>query len=128
MSQYGEFRQGYPTLIAAFIGLGLGVSGVPLYTFGYFVLPLMERYDLSRTEVSAWVSAYTATVLVAAPLVGRLVDRFGGRAVACISFIALAGAYAYCAAADTGRLVLYSTAVAVAILGSGSYAQIWCMS
>lgn len=31
---YGEFRRGWPIVIAAMLGIGLGLSPVPLYTTG----------------------------------------------------------------------------------------------
>lgn len=101
-------------------GLGCGIAGVPLYTFGYFIEPLMERHDMSRPQVAGWATAFTMTILVAAPLVGRLTDAVGARRVAGLSFAGLALSYVYAAFATGGAGALLLSAVLVAALGSGT--------
>lgn len=115
-----EFRSGWRPLLAAVIGLALGIAGIPLYSFGYFVVPLMQEHALSRAEVSSWATVFTLTVMVCAPLVGQLADRVGTRSVAAASFAGLALAYVFAAIAPGGAVAVYASAVLVAGLGSGT--------
>jgi MFS family permease len=119
-AQRGEFRRGRLILLAAVMGLGCGIAGVPLYSFGFFIAPLMEHYSLGRTQVSGWATVFTLGVLVAASLVGPLTDRYGARHVTAASLCLLALAYALTAIAEGSLLVLYATALLVAVLGAGT--------
>lgn len=116
----GEFRAGSRPLLAATLGLALGIAGIPLYSFGYFVVPLMQEYALSRAQVSSWATVFTLTVMVCAPLVGLLADRVGTRSVAAASFAGLALAYVFAAFAPGGVVAVYASAVLIAGLGSGT--------
>jgi MFS family permease len=69
------------------LGRGLGES------FTVFLLPIAKSFDWDRAEV---VSIYSLTALcggLAAPLVGRLFDRSGPRAVYTIGLLLLGGAF-----------------------------------
>lgn len=115
-----EFRRASLPLLAAAFGLACGLSGLPLYTLGFFIAPLSEAFGWSRTALGAWATFYTLALLVAAPLAGRLVDRFGARPIASACFVLLAGTWA-AAALNRGSLTyFYATAVGIAILGCGT--------
>lgn len=118
--QLAEFRLGRLVLLSAALGLGCGIAGVPLYTFGFFITPLMEHYNLGRTHVSGWATVFTLGVLIAAPVVGPLTDRYGARHVASSSLVLLAVAYVFAASAGGTMWVLYASALAVALLGAGT--------
>lgn len=118
--QLAEFRLGRLVLLSAALGLGCGIAGVPLYTFGFFISPLMEHYSLGRTQVSGWATVFTIGVLIAAPVVGPLTDRYGARHVASFSLVLLAIAYLLAATAAGTMWILYATALVVAFLGSGT--------
>jgi MFS family permease len=77
----GEFVRGWPELIAAVIGVGIGVSSLPFYTAGLFIGPLQSAFGWSLGAASSGNLALSLGLGLAAPLVGRLVDRIGARAV-----------------------------------------------
>jgi MFS family permease len=116
----GEFGPAARPLFAAFVGMACGVSGLPLYTLGLFIAPLSAAFGWSRTALGAWATCYTLSILLASPLAGRLVDRFGAARVAAISFALLALTW-FAASANPGSLLyFYATAIGVALLGCGT--------
>ena len=54
--------------------------GATQYAFGHFVEPLEETFGWTRTQISASLS-FTALGTLAAPLLGRLMDRYGARPI-----------------------------------------------
>lgn len=71
-----------------FLGMAVAIGGTH-YSFGVFVEPLEEEFGWSRTEVTASLS-FSAMSALAAPFIGRALDRFGARPVMTISILALA--------------------------------------
>ena len=62
--------------------LGLFASGPgQSHAFSVFITPIGEDLGVSRTAVSAAYAAATLAAACGLPWVGRLVDRFGVRAV-----------------------------------------------
>ena len=58
--------------------------GVSQYAFGLFIVPLEETFGWTRTEISASLS-FAAVGGLAAPLLGRAMDRFGVRPILVVS-------------------------------------------
>ena len=58
--------------------------GVSQYSFGLFIVPIEEAYGWSRTQISASLS-FAAVGALAAPLLGRAMDRYGVRPILVIS-------------------------------------------
>ena len=73
------------TLIIAvvFSSTAIGV-GVSQYAFGLFIAPLEETFGWTRTEISASLS-FAAVGGLAAPFLGRAMDRFGARPIIVLS-------------------------------------------
>ncbi|MCP5150331.1 MAG: MFS transporter [Ectothiorhodospiraceae bacterium] len=96
-------------------GSGVGQSHI----FSVFISPISEDLGISRTSVS---TAYAAATLVAAfglPYTGRLVDRFGVRAVL-VGIAVLLGFAAIGFANVGGMLALGLGFAALRFLGQGS--------
>ena len=74
-----EFRRGWPTVLAAATGVGLGIAGLLTYTAGIFAKDLQAAIGLSRTGLGAAFFLSTLALAIALPIVGWLVDRFGPR-------------------------------------------------
>jgi MFS family permease len=80
--------------VLSLLGRGLGES------FTVFLLPIAQSFDWDRAEV---VSIYSLTALctgLASPLVGRLFDRSGPRAVYALGMALLGGAFLIAAYAE----------------------------
>ena len=60
--------------------------GVSQYAFGLFIEPIEAAFGWSRTEISASLS-FAAVGGLAAPFIGRAMDRFGARPVLVLSLL-----------------------------------------
>ncbi len=66
---------------AAGIGSFMSYGPIIAFTFGVFIKPLSEEFGWSRTDISLGFSFSLFMLSGMAPIVGRLVDRFGARKV-----------------------------------------------
>jgi MFS family permease len=103
-----ELRLGWPILIGALLGVAIGNAALPFYTAGVFVIPLEMEFGWTRTQLSAVAFAGTITIVACAPIVGAIIDRFGVRVPAAISFFFLAAAF-FSVSLLQGQLALYLT-------------------
>ena len=99
-----EWRENWKTGLAAFLGMGMGGSVGPA-VFSLFVMPLQKEFGWSRGEIGAANMASFAAAL-AAPFIGRQIDRTGTRGPLLASF-ALLGLFWGLLAAMPGSLMLY---------------------
>lgn len=86
---YGEFRAHWPVLAPAMAGVML--CAVHGYSLGVMIGPIEREFGWSRAQISSGMTIIAFIALVAAPLVGLAVDRFGPRR------IGLFGIAFYCA-------------------------------
>jgi MFS family permease len=86
-----ELAQSWRILVAAVVGMCLGGTALPIYAFGVFIKPLSETFHWSYSAISGWAGFTCLGVLLAAPSVGALADRFGAKVVvlAAIPLLAL---------------------------------------
>ena len=66
---------------AASIGLVFGPSTMLVFSFGVFIAPLSAAFGWTRPAIAFGSTVIALTIMLAAPLQGWLVDRFGGRRV-----------------------------------------------
>lgn len=88
-----EFRQGWPIVVAAASGAGLGIAGLLTYSAGIFAKDLEAGIGLGRTALGAAFSIATLALALAMPAVGFLVDRFGPRWPAAFGSLALSAGF-----------------------------------
>ena len=75
------------SLIIAVVFSSTAVAvGVSQYAFGLFIAPIEETFGWTRTEISASLS-FAAVGGLAAPFIGRAMDRFGARPVLVLSLL-----------------------------------------
>jgi MFS family permease len=86
----GEWRAGWKVVLAG----ALGMSLVTMYSnsAGVVMKPLQEAFGWSRGQISSMTAIKSTMIILASPLVGWAVDRFGSRR------IAIPGVIAYCSA------------------------------
>jgi MFS family permease len=65
-------------------------SGTAFYAFGLFIVPFDQEFGWGRGAISGAISLHFFLTALAAPIVGRLVDRYGPRYLM-IGGVALAG-------------------------------------
>lgn len=90
MSRASEFRSGWPSLAAATLAVGLGVSGLAIYSAGLFVNDLGRELGLTATTYGLAFSLMTLGMAAAVPVVGYAVDRYGVKIPTVISALGLA--------------------------------------
>lgn len=96
-----EFARGWPVLLAATLGVGIGISSLPYYTFGLFVREIELDLGWTRTQLASSQFAYLLCLAFASPFVGNIVDRHGVRGPLLVSLLALAGSFALLATVET---------------------------
>lgn len=83
---WGELRTHWKPLLAATLGLGVGV-GLNAYTAGLFAPKLIAEFGWSRAQF-ALIGSFALLMIVLQPITGRLTDRFGVRTVAMAGVLA----------------------------------------
>ena len=91
----GSFKSLYRGwwIVAAIFFANTFVIGSAQYSFGFFVKPIGDEFGWSRTIISASLSFYAASSVLA-PILGRFLDKYsirflmsGGLAIIAVSFI-----------------------------------------
>ena len=77
-----EWRQGWPLVMATTIGFAISQSNS--YAMGVMIEPLQQEFGWSRAEATSGMAITASLALVASPLAGVLVDRFGARTIGLI--------------------------------------------
>ena len=90
--QPGEFRrdQAWRVVLAAWLGVALGLTALPFYTLGIFAKPLALEFGWSRSVIQSGITFAMLGVVSSAWAAGWLIDRFGVRPVALVSQAGLA--------------------------------------
>lgn len=122
---YSEFRTGWPVVLAAMLGIGLGLSPVPFYTIGMLAPELAKGFGWAFGDIMGGLPIMTFAVLVASPAVGLLADRVGVRPVALVS-VALFGLSFMAFALNPGDIrFFYANWAIMAVLGAGTLPVTW---
>ncbi len=120
-----EFARAWPVVLAAGVGVGLGTTGLPIYTTGLFIRPLGEAFGWSRSAVAGGMTFLTIAMVLMAPVVGVLVERFGVRLVAMLAMAGFSLGYVGLALNGGSLTAYYAAWVAVAVLGAGTSPIVW---
>ncbi|HEY2019313.1 MAG TPA: MFS transporter [Bryobacteraceae bacterium] len=113
-----ELRGGWRNLVAATIGLGFGI---PCYT------PVSSLFFRAVGMQFGWTKAVAAGALIALPIAaltfpfaGRLIDRFGVRAISGFSVLAAVLAYLWLSRLSGSVGEYYAAIIALNVLGCGT--------
>ncbi len=120
-----EFQRGWRTLLACAIGNGFGLSGFAFYTFGVFVIPLVDAFGWTRGAVSTAASFLLLGTVFTAPIVGTIVDRFGAKRVGLVSMGLLALGYASLTQLGGGIAFFYAMWLMMSLVGGGTTPVVW---
>lgn len=120
-----ETPQGWLVVLAAMVGVAVGLSPIPFYTIGMFAPELSKAFGWSFAAMMGCLGVQSVAVMVAGPLAGVAVDRFGARPVALIS-LTLFGLCFMSLSLSNASLTLYYTQWAVmSVLGAGTLSATW---
>ncbi|RZI79723.1 MAG: MFS transporter [Rubrivivax sp.] len=93
MSGRDEFRMYWPTVLAAFVGIALGIASVPFYILGPLMKPLQSAFGWSMDGLMLCASLVATGVTISSPYAGRLADRHDARLLVAGSMVMLAISY-----------------------------------
>ena len=122
---YGEFRKGWPIVLASMLGVGLGLSPLPFYTMGLLAPQLASAFGWGMGQIFFGITITTFMVLWAGPLAGWLAQRYGARPVALGSLLLFGLSFMAFALGDGSLTQYYLTWAAVAVLGAGTLPITW---
>jgi predicted MFS family arabinose efflux permease len=122
---YSEFRTGWPVVLSAMLGIGLGLSPVPFYTMGMFAPVLAKEFGWSFGAMLTAFPILTGAVLIMSPVVGLLSDRYGVRRIALFSSAMFGLTFMSLALSDGNIRLYYATWALAAIVGAGSLPITW---
>ncbi len=83
-------RRNWLLLLTALLGGAL--LPIPVYSVSLFMDSWNGEFGWSRPAIGIANSSFTIAMVLAAPITGRLIDRFGSRAPAMISLLLLLAA------------------------------------
>ncbi len=120
-----EFRRGWSAIVAAAAGVGMGVTGLPFYTFGLFIAPIGAEFGWSRADISLGSLCLTGVTFIMAPVIGAIADRMGPRRIGLVSLIGLSIGYPILTLIVDSPVTWYLSWALIALLGSGTAAMVW---
>ncbi len=120
-----EFSVAWTVILAAAVGVGLGTTGLPIYTTGQFIRPLQDAFGWSRSATAGGLIFITIGNVLMAPVIGTLIERFGVRRIAMTAQLGLCLGY-FSLTLNGGSLALYYAGWALlAVLGAGTSPIVW---
>jgi len=120
-----EWRRGWSVVLAAAVGVGVGLSSLITYSFGVLVKPITASLGWTRAEANGMHFFIALSTMIAAPLVGILVDRFGPRRVALVGIPVAALAYASLSTIGANLVFFYALSFGVGLLAVATGPIVW---
>ncbi len=124
-AQDNEFSKGWPLVLCALLGVGLGLGPVPFYTIGMVAPQLAKTFGWSFSEIMGGIPLMTIGALLASPLAGLLADRFGVRKVTLVSLVVFSLAFMSFGFSNGSLPLYYLTWVVMAFGGVGTLPITW---
>jgi MFS family permease len=119
MTVKSELSFGIPVLIAAFIGMAIGINSLYFYTSGLFIKPLQEEFEWTRSAISS-VNFFGALLSAGiAPFVGALTDRLGVRIVAGVCLLLFSCSF-YLLSGVSGFTEFFIFSLILQLVGTGT--------
>lgn len=122
---HGEFKRGWKVIVAAMVGVGVGLSPMPFYTMGVFAPHLAQAFGWSIGDIMGALGITTLMVAWAGPLAGMLAVRFGVRPVAITSSVLFGIAFTALALSNGSLTRFYLTWAVISAVGAGTLPITW---
>lgn len=116
----GEFRRGWPILLACLLGVATGASPVPYNTIGFFMPELARAHGWSFGAMSLGITIFGVLAALLAPVFGAMADRHGAKRVAMASLGLFGLAFASFALIGASIWTYYAVWVLIGLVGIGS--------
>jgi len=115
-----EFRRGWRSLVAATLGTGVGVTVISTYTSGLVVNAFGAEFGWTRSQLSSLQLVGSVALIMTAPVVGWMVDRWGVRWPGGIALAALGAGYLLLSTSGSTFLIYATLYTVVVVLASPS--------
>jgi len=112
-----EFRHGWPSVVAATLGIAFGLPTILFYTLGLIGPELARTFGWSQTAINGGLTVMMTSLVLLAPLVGFVANRFGVRPCVAVSQAALGFALMAFGLLQDSLGQYYATWALVGILG-----------
>lgn len=120
-----ESKRGWMVVIAAMVGVAVGLSPLPFYTIGMFAPELSREFGWSFASLMGSIAVQSGVVMVASPLAGFAVDRWGARPVALISLFLFGLCFMSLSLSSGSLMMFYGQWVVMSVLGAGTLSATW---
>lgn len=125
MSSTMELRRRWPIVLAAALGVAMGTTGIPYYTFGVFMKPLAAEFGWTRSQVGLGALFLHSGTFLLSPFLGHFVDKRGARGIALASLAGLGIALLLLAGSGPTLATYFGAWMLVALLGCGTTPLTW---
>ncbi len=119
-SARGGIFYGWWNVSASFTGLSLCYAMFTIFCFGVFLTPLSEEFGWSRADMSFAYTVNNLTIVLAAPLLGILIDRYGVRRILIPSIVLLGIAVASMSQLTGNIYHFYAMYLLIPLVGAGT--------
>ncbi|MEE8057797.1 MAG: MFS transporter [Pseudomonadales bacterium] len=102
------------------MGLALSYAMFTLFVFGVFLKPLAAEFGWRRDEMAFAYTITNLTIVVVAPLLGILIDRFGVRRILLPSLLLMAVGVASMSQLSNNIYHFYAMYLLIPLLGAGT--------
>lgn len=121
----GRVRAGWATALASAVGLAFGPSVLQYMTLGVFTPYLRQDFGWSLSQISLAATLLAIMTMIASPLQGLLVDRFGARRIILICLPLFGFGYAALALMSGSLRQFYIVWALLPLLGLGLWPASW---
>jgi MFS family permease len=104
--------------IACTVGNMLCLTTTVSSVFGVFLVPISEDFGWPRAHVTAVLAIISLVSIVAFPVVGRIIDHFGGRKVLLIGNVAFAASVALVSQVQNSIVQFYILYAMIGVAGA----------
>ncbi|HVW84789.1 MAG TPA: MFS transporter [Bryobacteraceae bacterium] len=115
-----ESGEGWRVVLAAYFGVMVSFGSLLVFSFSTFLKPLTAEFGWSREAVSAAFGFAALTVAVCSPVLGKLLDRFGPRAIILPCMAVFGIGFASLGLLTSHIWHLYAIFVLLGIVGNGT--------
>ena len=105
-------------VVACTVGNAVSITPMVYTVFGMFLIPISTEFDWPRAAVSFVLLIVAVAGAMSYPVIGRMIDRYGGRPVILVGNVALAASVAGVSLIGASRLQLYAAYALVGIAGA----------
>lgn len=105
-------------VLACTVGNAVSITPMVYTVFGLFLIPISTEFDWPRSAVSFVLLIVAVTGAMSYPVIGRLIDRYGGRKIILFGNVAFAVSVACVSLIEASRLQLYAAYALVGIAGA----------